>query len=72
MNEQAIHRVDEISMKEKHLETTKGYSTFEWSPGIPIIDQAYSEPENKEEEFHSNEVNDDITEYGEGEGKNEE
>ena len=30
-------------MNEKHLEITKGYKCFEWSPGIPIIDQAKSE-----------------------------
>ena len=70
MNEQAIHRVDEISMKEKHLETTKGYPIFEWSTVIPIMDQADSEPENEETSFHSNEESDDITDYGKKQEKN--
>ena len=51
---------------------TKGYPIFNWSPRIPIIDQAESTAENKKVSFHRNEENDDITEYGEGEGKTEE
>ena len=27
---------------------TKGYPIFEWSPGIPIMNQVGSEPENEE------------------------
>ena len=72
ITEQVIQRVYKLATKGKQPEMTKEYNIFYWSPGIEIMVQAYSEPENKEEEFHSNEVNDDITEYGEGEGKNEE
>ena len=36
------------------------------------MDQADSEPENKEASFHRSEENDDITAFGEGEGKTEE
>ena len=48
---------------------TKGYPIFDWIPGIHIMDQSDSEPENEEASFHINEENDDATEYGEGEGK---
>ena len=48
---------------------TNGYPIFGWSSIIPIMNQAGREPENEEASFHSNEENDDIIEYVEGEGK---
>ena len=39
MDEQVIQRVDELSTKEKHPDMTKGSPIFEWSPGIPSMDQ---------------------------------
>ena len=36
------------------------------------MDQADSEPENEEASFQSSEENNDITAFGEGEGKTEE
>ena len=45
---------------------TKGYPIFEWSSGIPIMDQANREPENEKAYIHINKENDIITEYGEG------
>ena len=61
ITEQIIHIVDKFSTKGKNQEMTKGYPIFEWSPGIKILDQADSEPENEEAPFHINEENDDIT-----------
>ena len=43
---------------------TKGYPIYECSPVIPIMYQAYSEPENDKTSFQINEDNDDIKEYG--------
>ena len=64
--------MDKIYTKEKQPEMIKGYPIFEWIPVVSIIDQLYSEPKDEEKSFHSNEENDDIIEYEEGEGKTEE
>ena len=50
-----MQSVDELSTKGKELEMTKGYLIFDWSPGIPIVDQEDSETGNEEVSFHSNE-----------------
>ena len=55
INKQVINRVDELATKGKQTDMTKVYPNFEWSPAIPIMDQADSEPENEEASFHSNE-----------------
>ena len=52
-------------MKVKEPEMTKGYPILEWSPVIPIMYQADSEPKNEASSFHSNEENGDMIEYGE-------
>ena len=67
ISEHVIQRLDEISTKKKQTETTKGYPIFDWSPGITIMYQSYSKPENEESYFHRNEENDDMTEYCEEE-----
>ena len=64
---QVIQRVDELATKGKHLEMTKGYPFFEWSPGIPIMDQYdnnhmhFRESEDEVKSFHSSDTHDDIT-----------
>ena len=39
MDEQVIQRVDELAIKGKQPDMTKGSPIFDWSPGIPIMDQ---------------------------------
>ena len=46
---------------------TKGYTIFQWIPGIPITDK-YDGTQSEEDEIssiHEDEHNDDITENGE-------
>ena len=63
--------VDDIAAKEKQPDMMKAYQIFEWSPGIPIIDQFKNEHTpicnsgHEYESFHSSETNDDITWYEE-------
>ena len=46
ITEQVVQRVDELGTKGEHPYITNGYLIFEWSPQIPIMDQADSELEN--------------------------
>ena len=52
-------------MTGKQLEMTKECPIFQWNPGIPIMDQADSKPENMRASFHINEENEDMIYYGE-------
>ena len=46
INEQVIYRVDDLVTKENKPDITKVYPIFEWSPGILMMDQANSKPDN--------------------------
>ena len=67
INDQVISGVNYFATKQKQPEITKGYTIFEWSPGIPITDKDNKTQSEEDEIYstHEDENDDDITENGE-------
>ena len=53
INDKVMQRVKNLATNENLTEMTKGYSIFEWIPGIPIKYKADGENQNEDDDVAS-------------------